>query len=104
MTYYVTAVRYSNNGSHISHVLIHNPGIESGRLLKGRVLSKEDVIKLIRNKDIVKTATFDYKSGSWHKGANINTVHNGVNSYLRTDADSTLRDNLGHLMLIDELR
>lgn len=101
MSHYVTAVRYSNN--EISNVLLHNPGGEQGRLSKGRVVGKSEIIRLIRNGSSVKTAIYNYTYGIWNQGAEISIAQNGPTVYLRTQADGTVRDNLGNLPLIDEL-
>lgn len=101
--FYVTAIREGINPSSITHVLVHSP-LSPGRLSKGRILTKNEVISLINLGNTYSTATYNYLHGSWYEGANIGTVRVGYNTYLRTDRDSTARDNLGNLLLIDELR
>lgn len=101
--YYVTAVRYATNGSHITHVLAHLPN-GSGRLYRGNILSKDDVISNMAKGHVYQTAVYRYTDGNWHNGAEIGKIVVNHVSYLRTDADKTASDNLGHLPLIDELR
>ncbi|WP_390882555.1 DUF3892 domain-containing protein [Chryseobacterium paludis] len=102
--FYVTAVRYSSDHSHISHVLVHSPENVGGRLTKGIILSKEQVITNIGQGHIYTTAIHSYRDQCWKYGAKIGIVSVGFNRYLRTDRDSTSTDNLENLLLIDELR
>lgn len=101
--FYVTAIREGANPSFITHVLVHSP-VSAGRLSKGRILSKDEVISSMNLGHTYTTATYNYSNGSWSEGANIGTVRIGYITYLRTDRDSTARDNLGNLLIIDELR
>lgn len=103
-TFYVTAVRYSSDPSYISHVMVHTPSTESGRLTKGVVRSKNEVITSMGQNNIYKTAVYNYNTGKWNNGAEIGTVNIGNTTYLRTDPDKTAKDNLGNLLLIDEMR
>ncbi|WP_175546226.1 DUF3892 domain-containing protein [Epilithonimonas mollis] len=82
---------------------MHSP-LSTGRLTKGRILTKNEVIASMHLGHTYSTATYNYLRGSWSEGANIGTVRVGSVLYLRTDKDSTARDNLGNLLLIDELR
>ncbi|UPK72454.1 DUF3892 domain-containing protein [Chitinophaga filiformis] len=100
--YYITAIRKSNNGSHISHVLVHSTTGE-GRLGKGTVYSKAQIISFMVGHTF-QTVTYNYSDGSWRIGADVGKVRVAGVDYLRTDRDSTARDNLGNLLLIDELR
>ncbi len=102
-TFYITAVRYSSDPSHISHVMVHTP-TESGRLSKGEIRIKNEVITSMGQKNTYKTAVHNYNTGKWNNGAEIGTVNIGNTTYLRTDPDKTAKDNLGNLLLIDELR
>lgn len=101
--FYVTAIRESDNSSSITHVLVHSPA-SNGRLKKGVIFSRNEIITSMGLGNTFKTATYNYNRGSWSEGANIGTVRVGLTIYLRTDRDSTARDNLGNLLLIDELR
>lgn len=101
--FYVTAIKYSSDPAFISHVLVHSPS-GSGRMNKGLVMSKADVISNMNSGNTFKTAVYNYAMGLWNKGADIGTVRVGTATYLRTDRDSTSRDNLGNLLHIDELR
>ncbi|QNN44494.1 DUF3892 domain-containing protein [Pedobacter roseus] len=101
--FYVTAIRHSSDPAFISHILIHSPN-GKGRMNKGVILSKADVINHLENGHEFKTAVFNYSTGQWNNGADIGTVRIGLTTYLRTDKDSTTKDNLGNLLLIDELR
>lgn len=103
MTYYLTAVKYSSNGSNITHGLLHSPAIDNGRLQKGTIKTKVEIMTLIRNGNSIITAVFNYGDSLWKIGAEIGISRNGSTVYLRTNADSTVIDNLGNLLLIDEL-
>lgn len=100
--YYISAIRKSNVDSHITHVLVHSP-ISEGRFYKGIVYSKSDIIRLMAD-NTFRTATYDYTNGCWRNGAEVGKVRIGGVEYLRTDRDASPRDNLGNLLLIDELR
>lgn len=99
--YYITAVGKSNNDSHISHALVHAP-TERGRLSKGTVYSKAQIIGFMSNHTF-QTVTYDYSDGCWRIGADVGKIRVAGVDYLRTDRDSTARDNLGNLLLIDEI-
>ncbi|SDF61846.1 DUF3892 domain-containing protein [Chitinophaga filiformis] len=101
-TYYITAIRKSNNDSHITHVLVHSP-TDRGRLSKGAVHTKADIITHMKQHSF-KTAIYNYTNGDWNEGADVGVVRVGSIDYLRTDRDSTARDNLGNLLLIDEIK
>jgi len=102
--FYITAIREkSGNLSFITDVMVHSP-VSSGRLSKGKVYTKDEVLASISMGNAFTTATFNYSTGSWSVGAKVGTVKIGYNIYLRTDRDSTARDNLGNLLLIDEIR
>ncbi|WP_262152685.1 DUF3892 domain-containing protein [Chryseobacterium foetidum] len=102
--FYITAIRTkSGNPSFITDVLVHSP-VSAGRLSNGRVFTKDEVISSLSLGHTFKTATYNYTTGSWSNGANVGTVRIGYVTYLRTDRDSTARDNLGNLLLIDEIR
>lgn len=102
--FYITAIRTrSGNPSFITDVLVHTP-VSPGRLSKGRVCTKDEVISSLSLGHTFATATYSYNDGSWLNGANVGIVRSGSVAYLRTDRDSTARDNLGNLLLIDELR
>lgn len=101
--FYITAIRYSSDPAFISHVLVHSPSA-AGRMQKGIITSKADVIAQLRNGHTFKTAVYNYTTGKWHNGAEIGTVQVDSTIFLRTDRDSTSKDNLGNLLHIDELR
>lgn len=101
--FYVTAVKYSSDPAFISHVLVHSP-TDAGRFSKGIITSKVDVISQMGKGHTFKTAMYNYSKGHWVNGADIGVVQINNRQYLRTDPDSTSRDNLGNLLLIDELR
>ncbi|MNY64799.1 hypothetical protein D3C86_2019640 [compost metagenome] len=84
-------------------MLVHEAGAASGRLTKGNEFSKAQVILSMRTHSF-QTAIFDYTHGTWRVGADVGIVRVGGVDYLRTDRDSTERDNLGNLLWIDELR
>ncbi|MHC0444716.1 DUF3892 domain-containing protein [Flavobacterium sp. 3-218] len=103
-TFYVTAVRYTTNGSYISHLMVHVPESEKGRLKKGVIMTKNDVITLLKQKKTLTTAVYNYTGGFWSRGSDIGIVVVNNIEYLRTDPDKTSRDNLANLLLIDEIR
>lgn len=60
-------------------------------------LTKNDIIFLIEDGDIVKTVYKDSNATNWTIGANINIVNVNGNKYLRTDSNNTAQDNLDKL-------
>lgn len=102
-TFYITAVRYSStNPKHITHVLVHT-STNNNRLNKGQEKTKDQVIADLKN-NTYRTAIYNYTNGFWGAGAQVSTVELSNVIYLRTQPDSTERDNLGNLLHIDELR
>lgn len=95
-TYYATAVWFEDvNQENISHVFLHI--MMNNTVYLGTKFSKNDVIKLLSQNEIY-TAEWDYKTSSWHQGSKISIVHGTSKSFLRSDADKTVKDNLGHLL------
>lgn len=101
--FYITAIKFSNDNTHISQVLIHKPHGE-GRMYKGEIYTKNQVVRLLEQGYKVETANYNYKKGNWIIGANVGIVSVDSKKYLRTDPDSIESDNLGNLLLIDEIR
>ncbi|MEC4036914.1 DUF3892 domain-containing protein [Myroides odoratimimus] len=101
--FYITAIKYSNDYTHISQVLIHSSN-EKGRLNKGKICNKNQIIELLEKGSIIETANYDYEDGYWKIGANVGIVTVDSKKYLRSDPDSIESDNLGNLLLIDEIR
>jgi len=99
--FYISAISHFNG--HISSVLVHT-GVAGNRLSKGLVVDKSTVIQRINQGQTFKTVTYNYTQGEWRAGAKVTVVNIGGNLFLRTMPDSTLRDNLGNLLLIDEIR
>ncbi|WP_428986795.1 DUF3892 domain-containing protein [Sphingobacterium faecium] len=100
--FYITAVRISSNNT-ISHVLAHIPnGI--GRMNRGEIYSKSEVVSAIQSGHVFITSTFNYSRGKWSEGSRVSIVNINRVNYLRSIADDTQTDNLGNLLLIDELR
>jgi flagellar hook assembly protein FlgD len=60
-------------------------------------LKKEEVIFLIEDGDIIKTAVKDTATGSWNIGSKVNVITVNGKKYLRTDSNSTAQDNLDKL-------
>lgn len=76
--------------------------VKASLLLDGKMseeieLSKNDVIFLIEDGDIIKTTYKDTKEESWNIGSKVNVVTIGKEKYLRTDSNSISKDNLDKL-------
>lgn len=93
--YAISGVWKDTNGV-ITDYAIH-PIIKdsTGKLYMDKVkkYSKAEAIKLV-NTNIVQTVVWNYTEGGWYLGAEVNVV----GSYLRSQPDSTVRDNLDNLI------
>lgn len=102
-TYYITAISHQTVGVHtfINKVLLHF--VQNNKVEKGKIHSKDDVIRLIKSGNAVFSATWNYTGMYWAEGENvgIHTVQ-GI-EYLRTSPDKEQRDNLLHLLPMNNL-
>ncbi len=92
--YYISAVHYDNEHSHIETVRVHS---DIGGLIGGfAVWSREAVVSNIQ----VGYSFITIRKGpdnTWLRGEDVRIVRiNGID-YLRTDNNSTTSDNLGKL-------
>jgi hypothetical protein len=94
MTQYKISGVWKEDGV-ISHYAIHQL-LPNGRFTKGAKTSKTDAVRLLNNlQNKAVTWLWDYRVADWKDGQNVEVV-NG--SYLRSDPDNKLTDNLGHLI------
>lgn len=102
-TYYITAIKQETVGSHtfISHVLIHE--VTNSSVSQGRVMTKGEVIILINNNHHIYSATWNYTNIGWSEQEPISTEKRNGHEYLRTSPDNSLRDNLLHLLPLENL-
>ena len=97
MTYAISGVWKDTNGvitDYAIHLVIksNKPGMFI--VNKAKKYSKARAIKLV-NAHFVRTAVWNYTLALWDLGAKVDVVDD---SYLRSRADSTVRDNLENLL------
>ncbi len=88
--YAITAVKYDSEEKHINEVEVRDlPTRNSSRMRREVVVSYLDIG--------VKFITYTYDEGHWIRGAEVIPVPvNGV-TYIKTEQNSTEKDNLGDL-------
>lgn len=91
--YYVSAVEYNSDESHISKLRIHEVGID-GKLKPSVIMTRPQVIELIKKKKTFSTMTL--VGGKWKAGAPLEVIP-VTTDYLKTKKDSSTRDNLENL-------
>ncbi|QHS56529.1 DUF3892 domain-containing protein [Mucilaginibacter sp. 14171R-50] len=90
---------WKNANDVITHYAIHSVGENStSRAVK---TTKADAVKLLTNtSNTAMTWLWDYQNARWKDGEKVTVVNN---SYLRSNHDNKLTDNLGHLIDYDWL-
>ncbi|AWH84107.1 hypothetical protein HYN59_02825 [Flavobacterium album] len=88
-------------GNEITHYAVHEGTLNT--LKRSTRMSKADTIQLVRNSgNSVKTILWDYTNAKWKLGQKVHAT-TGINGYLHTDPNSTVTDNLQHLIDYDWL-
>ncbi|GAA5097808.1 hypothetical protein GCM10023210_33210 [Chryseobacterium ginsengisoli] len=94
--YAISGVWKDTNGvitDYAVHLLTERNTPNTFDVAKAEKYSKAEAIRLVNN-HYVRTAIWDYNRKLWSLGAEVSVVDN----YLRSDADSTVRDNLENLL------
>lgn len=91
--YLISHVSKDLNGN-VVKVLLHTDNGETISI--GVVKSKVEVINLLKNGYLIETTLWDYPK--WNRGAKLHYVKEGSNEYLRTNRNSTDRDNIDNLI------
>lgn len=97
--YYVSAVSYNSDNTHIAKLRVYAVNKETGRFNENRFedLTRPQVIDLIRkNKSF---STILKKDGKWILGAKLEII-SVTTDYLKTKNDSSTKDNLESLPTI----
>ncbi|SCW52305.1 MULTISPECIES: DUF3892 domain-containing protein [unclassified Pseudomonas] len=93
----ITKVKYSDDGEHIEWVVVREE--LEGKIGSERVVERAFVADLIRrNMASFQTRIFNSTKKQWIKGADIHVVED---EFLSTVRNSTKRDNLGNLPLLE---
>ncbi|WP_423761108.1 DUF3892 domain-containing protein [Burkholderia sp. NLJ2] len=95
--YYVSAVEYNSDNSHISKLRVHEVGSD-GKFKASVEMTRPQVIELINKKKTFSTMTRG-TDGNWKAGAKLEIIP-VTTDYLKTERDSSTRDNLENLPLI----
>lgn len=91
--YCISAVRYDDDHDHIIELNVHPDNGDT--IGSSSVWTRQQVVSAIGTGSTF--VTIIRKDGSWNRGSDVHVVTvNGV-KYLRTDGNSTARDNLGSL-------
>lgn len=101
--YYITGIKKDTISNHtfITDVLIHL--VENDKVHAGTVIGKDDVIKLIKNRETILTALWNYVGIYWSEGESVTYETKGGKEYLRTKPDNQQKDNLLHLLPLANL-
>ncbi|WP_343662331.1 DUF3892 domain-containing protein [Chryseobacterium mucoviscidosis] len=100
MADYAISGVWKDNNDIITHYAVHHrTGINGNYIEKPKKYTKADAIALVATpQHSVFTVIWNYTTAKWRTGALITVVGSGANSYLRTNKDSTVRDNLDNLI------
>ncbi|MDI1256733.1 MAG: DUF3892 domain-containing protein [Flavobacterium sp.] len=97
--YRISGVWYEDDV--IEYYAIHEGTL--AELSRATKTSKAEAIKIVANpKNNVRTIKWNYVTAKWVKGEEVN-VTTGANRYLHTVPNSTVTDNLSHLIDYDWL-
>ncbi|WP_428068206.1 DUF3892 domain-containing protein [Chryseobacterium gambrini] len=95
-TYAISGVWKDNTGT-ITHYAIHT--VNGNTLGLATKYTKANAINLLdNNQNSARTLLWNYTDQNWQWGTTVQVVGAGVNRYLRTTQDGTVRDNLAHLI------
>jgi len=93
--YYITAVRYDEKKSHITHVHVRHRNRVESTVGAAMVSSREFVANLISTETAnFRTAVWIKDKKHWEGGEHVHVVGE---SFLSTDRNGDLKDNLGEL-------
>lgn len=92
--YYISAVRYNANGTHIEKVRVHT-NTAPNTIGVGYEWSRQDVIDVLDKKRSVMTIYL--RNNLWYQGEDVRSFSIGFKRYIRTDANNKEADNLGSL-------
>lgn len=91
--YLISHVNRDSNGN-VVKVLLHTDYGET--VSSGIVKTKDEVINLLKKGNSVETTLWGYPK--WQRGAKVHYVKEGSYEYLRTNRNSTDKDNLDNLI------
>ena len=92
--YLISQVRYNEAETHIVKVVSHTDNGDS--VSEGTELARSTVVIRLAEGSTFMTITKNVE-GKWARGAQVRAVTIGGEKYIRTDADSIKKDNLGSL-------
>lgn len=91
--YLISQVKRNSSGI-VIEVMLHEDNVES--VSKIGVKTKDEVINLLKKGKTVYTILWSYPK--WNKGAEVSYLKNSNGEYLRTNRNSTDKDNLDNLI------
>ncbi|MCL8300881.1 DUF3892 domain-containing protein [Pseudomonas mosselii] len=92
--YYVSAVEYNSDDSHIAKLEVWPFG-DAKQLKTSKIMSRPEVIELIKKNKTFATMTKN-RNGQWQHGSILEVIP-VTTDYLKTKKDSSTRDNLENL-------
>lgn len=99
--YFVTGV-FKDAKKVITHLALHQVG-ENNIFQVGKKTSVADAVSLIDSGNQLSTIRWDYKDASWHHGAKIIVVKDGLTRFVKTVPDAQLIDNLDNMINLNSL-
>ncbi|GAA4456493.1 hypothetical protein GCM10023092_21800 [Rurimicrobium arvi] len=98
--YYISGV-WKDSSQVITHVMLH-PVTDNNGFHRGEKTIESEVIKLIKQGNIIKTITWGYPG--WNIGAKVGAVTISGREYLKTDANATVKDNLDNSISMTQIK
>ncbi|OAX86289.1 hypothetical protein A7D16_19890 [Xanthomonas nasturtii] len=95
--YYVSAIGYNSDETHIAKLRVHEVMVGSTKLKPAQELTRPKVIEMIEKGKRFSTM-FQKAEGNWVVGAPLQIVPM-TTKYLKTKNDQTTKDNLENLPL-----
>src|SRR6478735_6634158 len=101
--YYITGIKKRTSGDHtyISEVCLHL--VQNNNIQMGALVTKDQVITLIKTGQSVFTANWDYAGIGWSQGEPVTYETLNRIEYLRSKRDNQISDNLLHLLPLANL-
>jgi hypothetical protein len=93
--YYVSAVSYNSDKTHIAKLKVHKVG-EDGSAKTPVEMTRPEVIELINKGKIFSTIMRNDSNSKWNLGAKLEIIQ-VTTDYLKTKNDKSTKDNLENL-------
>ena len=98
MAHYLISGVWKDSTGTITHYAFHLYNPSSSTFSDAVKTSKADAVTKLLRGDIAQTIIWNYTQASWNNGSAVYVAGTGFNQYLKSNPDSTVRDNLDNII------